>query len=243
MKSQQPPIEVLYRDQAMVAVAKPGGLLVHRSRESTDRVFLLQLLRDQLGAHLFPVHRLDRATSGVMVFAFSSDDARLLQSALESATKDYVVLVRGATASAFDCDRPLRNERGEPQECRSSFVKLAEFSRCSLLQGTIQTGRRHQIRRHLAHAAYQVIGDTTYGKGRINQFFRDEYALPRLFLHSWRLTVCHPRDGRSLQLGVPLAADLTAFLRRLPDVPADVVAALTAPIMPPAGGGSCQSGD
>lgn len=241
----RPPITVLYRDDAIVAISKPGGLLVHRSRESTDRVFLLQLLRDQLGAHLYPVHRLDRATSGVMLFAFSSSSARDLQAALESATKEYVVLVRGSAPDRFVCDRPLRNDRGEPQVTRSCFDKLAEFSRCSLLRGVIETGRRHQIRRHLAHEAHQVIGDTTYGKGRINQFFRDEYQLPRLFLHSWRLQLQHPVSGVPLQFVDPLAADLAEFLQRLPDCPPEILQSLTAGAADggSVGGGSCPMGD
>jgi len=100
----RPPIPILHLDEGFVAVSKPGGLLVHRTKESTDRVFLLQELRNQLGRHVFPVHRLDRGASGAMLLAFTGEDARLLQQSLESpeALKEYLVLVRGWTATQYE---------------------------------------------------------------------------------------------------------------------------------------------
>jgi tRNA pseudouridine65 synthase len=220
-----PEIQVLHIDESFVAVSKPGGLLVHRTGESQDRVFLLQELGAQLGRFLYPVHRLDRAASGVIAFAFTSEDARLLQAALtdEAARKEYVVLVRGSTPDAWLEDRPLTNDAGAPQAARTSFERLAELSRCSLLRARIFTGRRHQIRRHLARRAHQVLGDSTYGKGRINQFFRDTFGLPRLFLHAALLEIGHPRTGVALTIRAPLAPDLREFLGRLPDCPADLL--------------------
>jgi tRNA pseudouridine65 synthase len=221
----RPPIPILHLDEGFVAVSKPGGLLVHRTKESTDRVFLLQELRNQLGRHVFPVHRLDRGASGAMLLAFTGEDARLLQQSLESpeALKEYLVLVRGSTSATFEVDRPLRSENGTPQAARTAFVKIAEFSRLSLLRARIFTGRRHQIRRHLSHEAHQVLGDTSHGKGRINQFFRDTYGLPRLCLHAARLELTHPRTAERLVLNAPLPDDLRSFLERLPDCPRDIV--------------------
>jgi tRNA pseudouridine65 synthase len=212
-------LAILYQDDALVAVSKPGGLLVHRTPEASDRVFLLQELGAQLGRRVHPVHRLDRATSGVILFAFSSEDTRRLQAALgaEDASKEYLVLVRGLTERAFVVDRPLQNENKVKQEARTSFERVAEFSRCSLLRARLHTGRRHQIRRHLSHSAHQVIGDTSHGKGRINQFFRDHYGLPRLFLHAWLVELLHPRTRERLRIEAPLADDLRLFLERLPD--------------------------
>ena len=218
-------IDVLHLDECFVAVSKPSGLLVHRTRESSDTVFLLQELGAQLGRFLYPAHRLDRATSGVITFAFSSEDARLLQVSLNGAQtrKEYLVLVRGSTPEAWDDERPLSNKAGIQQVAHTSFHRLAEFSRSSLLRARLFTGRRHQIRRHLAHKAHQVIGDTSHGKGRINQFFRDNYGLPRLFLHAERLEMPHPRTGDRIALHVPLATDLREFLGRLPDCPREMI--------------------
>ena len=222
------PIEILHLDDSLVAVSKPGGLLVHRTRISRDRVFLLQTLARQLDRTLYPVHRLDRAASGILVFGFSSEDARLLHGALKAdpARKEYLTLVRGATPDAWESNRPLTGRSGARQEARTSFTTLARFFRLSLLRARIYTGRRHQIRRHLHHAAHQILGDTTYGKGRINQFFREEYGLPRLFLHATTLSFTHPRTGEVLTLQCPLAEDLRAFLLRLPDCDPDLVVTL-----------------
>lgn len=210
------PIPVLHLDEHLLAVDKPPGLLVHRTRAAADREALLQRVRDQLGRHLFPVHRLDRASSGVLLFALTSEAAAGLQRALaaEDALKEYLVLCRGSTPAELTSERPL-----DERPARTSFEKLAEASRCSPLRARLGTGRRHQIRRHLAHLAHHVIGDTRYGKGRINSFFRATYGLPRLFLHARRLSVVHPATGQRLEVAAPLAPDLAAFLGRLPDLP------------------------
>ena len=223
-----PSIEVIYQDESFVAASKPGGLIVHRTSESSDKVFLLQELGAQLGRFLYPVHRLDRAASGVIVFAFSSEDARLLQETLNApdSRKEYLVLARGSTPERWEVDRPLKNDAGVEQPARTSFEKIAEFFRLSLLRATIHTGRRHQIRRHLARSAHQVLGDSTYGKGKINQFFRDTYGLPRLFLHAAHLEIRHPRTGARLSLRAPLAGDLRDFLKRLPGCPEELLEGL-----------------
>jgi tRNA pseudouridine65 synthase len=221
-------IDIIYSDESLVAVSKPGGLLVHRTKESTDREFLLQTLSSQIGRFLYPVHRLDRAASGVMMFARTSEDARLLQRTIvdESTLKEYLVLVRGSTPARWESTRPLSKRKGVQVPAHSIFEKVAEFSRLSLLRARILTGRRHQIRRHLAREAHQVLGDTTYGKGRINQYFREQYGLPRLFLHACRLEFRHPRTGEPLVLRDRLAADLRAFLQRLPDCDSAVIGSL-----------------
>ena len=204
------PLPILFSDDRFVVVAKPSGLLVHRSSIAADRVTLLQLLRDQIGCFVYPAHRLDRPASGAIAFALSGEDARFLQAALqaEDACKEYLVMCRGETAPEFISDRPLTSDRGVAQEASTSFERIAVVRGFSLLRARLATGRRHQIRRHLAHLGHQVVGDTKYGKGGINRWLRSEFGLERLFLHAARLR-CAFFDVRA-----PLAPDLTAFLDR-----------------------------
>ncbi|MBN2498465.1 MAG: pseudouridylate synthase [Deltaproteobacteria bacterium] len=217
-----------------MAASKPGGLLVHRSSSSSDRVFFLQQLRDQLdGQWIYPVHRLDRAASGIMVFAFSSEGARRLQQTLQaaSARKEYLTLARGTTPEHWEVDRPLTDQAKQRKPARTSFERVfaACIGRgldCSMLRAQLHTGRRHQIRRHLARAGHFIFGDTTYGKGGINNFLRESYGLPRLFLHAIRLDLLHPTSGELLRIDDPLPADLRAFLERLTDIPAERYAKL-----------------
>jgi tRNA pseudouridine65 synthase len=220
--------EILHLDDHVVAVNKPGGLIVHRTRESADRVFLLQELGRDLGRFLFPVHRLDRAASGVLVFALSGQVARKLQESLSAADarKEYLALVRGETADRGRSDRPLTGPRGVRKPACTEYERLATMSRCSLLRVRIRSGRRHQIRRHLAHLHHQLIGDTTYGKGKINRFFRENYGLPRLFLHAAFLSIAHPSGRERLTVRAPLPADLREFLLRLPDCDRGLLATL-----------------
>jgi tRNA pseudouridine65 synthase len=219
------PIDILYQDEQVLVADKPPGLLVHRSRESSDRVFLLQQLRDQVGRYLYPVQRLDRAASGAISFALSSEAARDLQASLTSTTarKEYLVLVRGSAADSGEIERPLTGANGKKKDALTRFEKIGEVYRSSLLRVRIFTGRRHQIRRHLAHLGHQIIGDTTYGKGKINRFLREEHGLPRMFLHCARLEFDHPGGAERVEVHAPLAEDLRAFLLGLPGCPAKIL--------------------
>ena len=169
-----------------------------------------------------------RAASGAIAFALSSSAARELQAALEhdDTLKEYLTLVRGSTPESGTIDRPLTADNGAKQAALTEFERIAEFSRCSLLRVRIRTGRRHQIRRHLSHIRHQLIGDSSYGKGRINRFFREEHGLPRLFLHARRLGFLHPDGSGRLEIVAPLPDDLREFLLRLPDVDPALVAGL-----------------
>jgi tRNA pseudouridine65 synthase len=217
---------ILFEDQDLLVASKPGGLLMHRSGISRDREFFLQQLRDQLGGRwLFPVHRLDRATSGAVAFGLSSESARALQAAMQTdgCQKHYLALVRGEPPEAWTVSRPLKNERGVPQPAETSFTRLlrVDFGQgriCCLVRARLHAGRRHQVRRHLARDTFFILGDSAYGKGGINRHFRAEYGLPRLCLHACRLELPHPRTGQPLAIDDPLPDDLRAFLLRLPGV-------------------------
>lgn len=206
-------------------VNKPSGIHVHRTPLTRDRVFLLQQVRDQLGQLVYPVHRLDRATSGALLFAFGGEDARLLQEALRApeARKEYLALVRGETPERFHSERPIGG-----REARTDFERLAFVpdARCSLIVARLSSGRRHQIRKHLNHLGHHVLGDTSHGKGKDNRYFRETYGLPRLFLHARRLTFRHPRSGALVDVVAPLAAELAEVLARLPSEGLGSLAAL-----------------
>lgn len=216
------PLPVLLLDDEFVAVSKPSGLLVHRDEHHPDAPAALQTVRDQLGKHLYPFHRLDRATSGILLFGFSRRAAAALQQSLaaDDAQKQYVALLRypGSNhelGASWTCDRPLHDDDDKPRACRTDFAVVETFERCALVQCLLHTGRYHQIRRHANHCGRHVLGDTTHGKGRINALFRERFGLDRLFLHLQRVVLRHPRTDAPLELVDPLPPALEAVLARL----------------------------
>jgi len=204
------PIPLLFRDEHFVAVHKPPGLLVHRSWLAQDERFLLQMVRDHIGQYVYPVHRLDRATSGVIVFGLSSQAAERLHTAFEqhAPEKRYRAVVRGWPAETGAIDHPLDDpESGKARRpALSRYRVLAKIelpepvdryptARYGLVEVRPVTGRRHQIRRHLKHISHPIVGDTTYGKGRHNRFFREHFGINRLLLRAESLEFEHPYSG------------------------------------------------
>src|SRR5690606_28304384 len=209
---------VLFLDADIVAVSKPPEMLVHKApRAPDDAPVLLQTLKAQIGRWLYPVQRLDRATTGVVALASTSPAAAALQRSLASLScrKDYLTLVRGQPPARFASQRPLTDERGQPRPAHTEFRTLLRFSGCALVRARILTGRSNQIRRHLNHLGHHVLGDTTFGKGRLNRLYRARFALPRLFLHATRLCFDHPTAPGRVRLRDRLPDDLRAVLRRL----------------------------
>jgi len=218
-------LPILFQDEYLVAIHKPSGLLVHRSElDRHETRFAVQLLRDQLGRHVHPVHRLDRGTSGVLLFALDKDSARLLGGQFErqEVAKTYLAVVRGHPAEAGRIDHPLSRRRDdaewrgddastEAQPAVTDFRRLARCelpypvdryptSRYALVELSPHTGRRHQIRRHLKHVAHPIIGDATFGKGRHNRFFQQHFGCHRMLLACTALAFAHPRSGAPLRL-------------------------------------------
>lgn len=235
----RPRLPLLFRDEHLVAVHKPAGLLVHRTNlDAHEKHFAVQLLRDQIGHRVHPVHRLDKATSGVLLFALSRELASILSSAFErgDVLKRYVSVVRGSIPESGEIAHPLvlRYDEAEgrmagasaEQNAVTRFRRLASVelphrvdryptSRYSLVELHPLTGRRHQLRRHMSHISHHIVGDTTYGKGRHNQLFRNLYASHRLLLASVELRLVHPVTGQPLALVAPLEGSFLDVLERL----------------------------
>lgn len=197
-----------------MAVDKPAGLLVHRTGlDAGETQFALQLLRDQLGRPVWPAHRLDKGTSGVLLFALDADTARSLNQAFEApdaVSKTYRAVVRGWPPEAGLVDHPLkrmeddaRPGRDEVQAAQTRYRTLERYelplpyggfptTRCALVELQPLTGRRHQLRRHMKHMAHPIIGDATHGKGALNRALAQLLGLQRLWLHASRLELQRP---------------------------------------------------
>ena len=213
----RPSLAILYLDADLVVVDKPAGLLVHRGWARDDDVAMMRV-RDQVGAHVYPIHRLDRGASGALAFGLSPAAARSLGAAFAErrVRKRYLALVRGVPPERGVIDHPIpRVEGGERIDAVTRFRRLAVFGRYALVEAVPSTGRLHQIRRHLKHISCPLIGDVKYGKGEHNRYFRTRFGLTRLALHAAGLTVPHPRTGRYIGVRAPMPDDLGATLRAL----------------------------
>ena len=200
----------IYRDDDLLVVDKPSGMIVHRGW-ARDRVVAMTLARDQVGRRVYPAHRLDRGTSGVLAFALDRESARRLQEAFSAGEvgKRYLGLVRGHAPDELVVDHPIPKSPGGPRvPAVTEIRRLATFERYSWVEAVPKTGRLHQIRRHLKHLSLPLIGDVKYGKGEHNRLFRERFGLHRLALHACELELDHPRSGRRLCCRAPLPDDL-----------------------------------
>lgn len=232
-------LDIVYRDEFLVAINKPSGLLVHRSAiDRHETRFAMQMLRDQIGQHVFPVHRLDKPTSGVLVFALSAQAATKMGElfAAHTTRKTYLAIVRGLAPESIRVDYPLSEELDKytdakaaakpPQQAISQFYRLAEVelpysvdkypqSRYSLVKCLPQTGRKHQLRRHLKHISHPIIGDAKHGKGNHNRFFQQQLAAHRLLLAATELAFTHPFTQQEINIKAPLDSCMMQLLERL----------------------------
>lgn len=220
------PLTILFRDDHLVAVDKPAGLLVHRTGlDAGETRFALQLLRDQIGRPVWPVHRLDKGTSGVLLFALDAGTASALGQRFEQGQaldKTYRAVVRGWPGADGLIDHPLRrladdrrHGREEVQPAQTRWRTLARHelpiahggfaaTRTALLELSPLTGRRHQLRRHMKHIAHPIIGDATHGKGPLNRALASWLGTQRLWLHAAELALRHPITGEPLRIRAPL---------------------------------------
>ncbi|MGD8117708.1 tRNA pseudouridine(65) synthase TruC [Vibrio sp. TRT 29B02] len=218
-------LEIVYQDEYFVAVNKPAGMLVHRSwLDKHETQFVMQTLRDQIGQHVFPLHRLDRPTSGVLIFALSSEVASQVMPmfANHEMEKTYHAIVRGWIMESGRLDYALKVELDkiadkhasqdkEAQEAITDYQPLAQVeiphstgsfptTRYCLMEMKPLTGRKHQLRRHMAHLRHPIVGDTTHGDGKHNKLFREVYDSHRLLLHASSLKFVHPFTQREITI-------------------------------------------
>ncbi|MBK8566614.1 MAG: pseudouridylate synthase [Saprospiraceae bacterium] len=212
-------LEILYQDEFLVAINKPNGLLVHKSPIAADASeYAVQLLRDQLGQRVFPAHRLDRKTSGVLLFALDATTNAAMQSKFEQrqVDKTYFAIVRGFIPETGEIDYPLTNDRGTLQDTVTRYERLttAEIpvafgkhptSRYSLIMLCPETGRQHQLRKHLAHIFHPIIGDRPHGCNKQNRLWLEKWQINNMLLHAAGLVFEHPvsKEGIAINAGLP----------------------------------------
>lgn len=231
------PLTELYRDDWLLAVHKPAGLLVHRSPiDKHETEFALQYARELNGGeHVYAVHRLDRPTSGLLLFARDPHTASLLGQAMmaNAVHKTYRALVRGWPPESGLIDHALKEHpvdkrlKDEPQPVRDAQTRYSRLattqleveiegfptSRYSLLQLHPLTGRKHQLRRHMQHLSHPIIGDTNYGRTRHNHYFAQRFGYSRLMLAATELHLTHPVTGEAMHLQAEPSEDFQQVVR------------------------------
>jgi tRNA pseudouridine65 synthase len=217
-------LEILYQDDYLVAINKPNGLLVHRTKMASDATeFALQKLRDQLDKQVYPCHRLDRKTSGLLLFALNESTNSLMQLQFSEGkiNKRYLAIVRGFAPTEGLIDYPLKKDNGKPQDAITKYktVDRAEMkipfaghttSRYSLLEVEPLSGRMHQIRKHLAHIFHPIIGDRPHGCNKQNKLFKEKWNMMSMMLHASSITFSHPITNEKINI---IAQPSEEFLR------------------------------
>jgi len=217
-------LNIIYQDEDLVAINKPHGLMVHRSAIAQDaEQFALQLLRDQLNRHVYPAHRIDRKTGGVLLFALSKDVEKLMQKQFyeNKVDKRYKAIVRGYTDDEGEIDYALRKENGTLQQAFTKYKTLARVeldvplgshstSRYSLVEANPQTGRMHQLRKHFSHIFHPIIGDRTHGCNKQNKLFKEHWEMEIMLLHASQLSFIHPVTNLPVKINAELQDE---FLR------------------------------
>ncbi len=234
-----PTLPIIYQDSDLIAINKPSGLLVHRSAlDKYETQFAVQTLRDQIGQHVYPIHRLDKPTSGVLLFAFTPEIVQRVSQYWHNVDKRYFAIVRGKLNSQClnhpirtlsEMSKSFRSSKTQQEKIQSgetefqclaysqlpiSFGKRAHdfpYTTFSLVEARPKTGRKHQIRKHLKHLNHPIVGDTRYGRGEINRYFR-QYGIQRLLLHCHYLGLQHPATGENLHIHAPLDSTWQRFL-------------------------------
>ncbi len=232
-------LPVLYQDEHLVVVNKPSGLLVHRSMiDRHETRFALQIIRDQIGQYVYPVHRLDKPTSGILVMALSKEAARLIgeQFTNNLVQKTYLAVVRGYADDFGAINHPLKEQLDkiadkdaqqdkDAQNAVTEFKTLAKIeipyeveryptSRYSLVEASPKTGRKHQIRRHMKHVSHPIIGDANHGRGKHNRFFQKQFNVNRLLLACTGISFLHPTTKELINISCPVDGEFLSLLEK-----------------------------
>lgn len=222
-------LEILYQDTDLIAINKPHGLLVHRSPIAADASeFAVQMLRNQIGLKVYPTHRLDRKTSGILLFALNEECNRSLQEAFmnKEVDKKYLALVRGYTHESGTIDYALTTDEGKIQDAITHFKTIEQFeipvahgkfksSRYSLLELSPETGRMHQLRKHMAHIFHPIIGDRPHGCNKQNKLFLENWNMNTMLLHAQQLEFVHPLSKERITIKAELSNEFKRMLRIL----------------------------
>jgi len=218
-------LEILYQDEYIVAINKPRDLLVHKSFIASDiQEYAIQILRDQIGQYVYPVHRLDRKTSGVLLFALNKEILKQLNDdfATRKVEKKYIAIVRGFTLEEETIDYALTNDSGQTQEAKTYYKTLQQVevdvpfgkhptSRYSLVEAYPETGRQHQLRKHFKHIFHPILGSRPHGCNKQNKLWLDQFALTAMLLHALELRFEHPITHKNIHLRATIDEQYTAY--------------------------------
>ena len=202
---------------------------MHRSPIASDaEEFALQLLRDQIDAYVYPIHRLDRKTGGVLLFALNEETHKTMQRefAGRKIDKKYLAIVRGYTPDKETIDYPLKKENGSMQEAITSYRTIDRkeidlpfgkhsTSRYSLIEIYPKSGRKHQIRKHMAHLRHPILADRPHGDNKQNKLFKEKFGLMTMMLHASKLSFKHPETGIQVNISAELQGEFRRILETL----------------------------
>lgn len=222
-------LEILYMDDDVVAINKPPGLLVHRTRMANDATeFAMQILRNQLGRHVFTLHRLDRKTSGILIFGLRREVAQAFQEIFvhHDIQKDYVALVRGHVDGPISCERTLKDDQGHLKDACTHITPISTStidlptsrytqSRYSLVSARPTTGRFHQIRRHLSGLNHPVLGDRPHGCSEQNRLLLDRFDLKQMMLHAKSVTFTQPFTQEEVSIKADCFPEMKRMMKEL----------------------------
>lgn len=222
-------LDILFEDESLIAVHKPAGLLVHRTKIASDAdEFALQIVRDQIGQKVYPAHRLDRKTSGVLLFAKDEETNRLMQIQFmeQHVSKTYKAIVRGWTDVEGTIDYALTTDSGKTQDAITHYTTLrkseipmqnGKFStaRFSLVKLQPDTGRMHQLRKHLAHIFHPIIGDRPHGCNKQNKRFLEHFSMIEMMLHAETLRFKHPVSDKEVLIHAQIQGEFKRMMGEL----------------------------
>ena len=225
-------MEILFQDDHLIAVNKPAGLLVHRSSIAKDATeFALQKTRDFVGKEVHPIHRLDRKTSGVLLFTFDKNTLHSMQNLFNEGKvrKEYHAIVRGFTDDSGKIDYALVNDKGLTQSARTIYTTHKKWeitksfgryktSRYSYVHVFPETGRMHQIRKHFAHIFHPIIGDRPHGCNKQNRFFKREFNLIEMLLHAKSYSFEHPVTSDKIIIQAPIRNEFMRIVSLLDEL-------------------------